>query len=111
MRLRNLIAVLAIPAALAGCVAPGPGYYGRPAPYGGPAYGGYYGAPAYGYRAPAYAGYAPRPAYGYGGGYGGGYRGGYAGGGGYRPQGPVSRGSGSPQLDRAIRSLNPQQQR
>ena len=72
MRLRTLLAILAIPAALAGCVAPGPGYYGRPAYYGAPAYGGGYHAPGYGgyyggYRAPAYAAYAARPGWGYGG--------------------------------------------
>lgn len=118
MRLHHVFAALLIPVGLAGCVAPGPGYGG----------GGYYGRPAYGgyggYRAPAYGSYGGyggyrAPAYG---GYGGGYRDqGYARqapprndgggwGGGQRQAPQASRGSGSPEIDRAIGIARQRQQ-
>jgi hypothetical protein len=106
MRLRQLLIALLIPAGLAGCVAPGPGYYGRPGGYYGggpayraPAYGGGYGYGG-GYRAPAYVDRSPRPSDNPGWG------------GGQRQAPPQARGSGSPEIDRAIaiaRQRQPQQ--
>lgn len=104
MRLHHLLITLLIPVTLAGCVAPGPGYGGGGGYYGRPAYGGGYG----GYRAPAYGGgyrdqgyFRQAPPRNAGGGWGGGQR----------QQAPqVSRGSGSPEIDRAIAIARQRQQ-